>query len=109
MENFAELLTLIATGKLNAAGGVQVLAEMLESGADPSHVMEDKRLGQMQDAGAIAEAVDRVLANFPAEVARYHGGEKQILQFLIGMVMKETEGAADAKETRNMLLVKLEG
>ena len=107
-ENFAELMTLLATGKLNAAGGMTVLNEMLESGADPSHVMEDKRLGRMEDAGQIAEAVDRVIENFPAEVARYKGGEKQLLQFLIGMVMKETEGAADAKETRNMLLVKLE-
>jgi aspartyl-tRNA(Asn)/glutamyl-tRNA(Gln) amidotransferase subunit B len=107
-ENFAELLTLIAIGKLNQKGGMTVLEEMLESGADPSHVMEEKRLGKMDDAGAIAEAVDRVLENFPAEVARYKGGEKQLLQFLIGMVMKETEGAADAKETRNMLLVKLE-
>ncbi|TAK03956.1 Asp-tRNA(Asn)/Glu-tRNA(Gln) amidotransferase subunit GatB [Patescibacteria group bacterium] len=108
-ENFAELLTLVATGKLNQHNAAIVLEEMLESGADPSHVMEDKRLGAMQDAGAIAEAVDRVLANFPAEVVRYKGGEKQLLQFLIGMVMKETEGAADAKEARNMLLVKLEG
>jgi aspartyl-tRNA(Asn)/glutamyl-tRNA(Gln) amidotransferase subunit B len=107
-ENFAELVTLIATGKLNAAGATTVLEEMLESGADPSHVMEDKRLGRMEDAGALAEAVDRVLGNFPAEVARYKGGEKQLLQFLIGMVMKETEGTAEAKVVRNMLLVKLE-
>lgn len=107
-ENFAELMMLLATNKLNAASGLTVLNTMLEDGSDPSHVMEEKGLGKLQDAGLIAEAVDRVLAANPAEVERYRAGDKKLLPFFIGKVMKETEGTADAAETRNMLLVKLE-
>ena len=107
-ENFAEFVTLIASRKLNSASGLTVLGEMLDSGADPSHVMEDKRLGAIEDEGAIAEVVDRVIANNADIVERYRGGKKELLQVLIGQVMKETEGAVDAKVARNMLLVKLE-
>ena len=107
-ENFAEFITLIATKKLNAATGLKVLAEMLESGADPSHIMEDRQLGQMDDESQIAEIVDRVIEQNPQEVIRYQGGEKQLIKFFIGMVMKETEGNADPGLTKNILLVKLE-
>lgn len=107
-ENFAEFITLIATGKLSTNNGMTVLSAMLETDQDPSQVMEDKRLGLLSDETEIAEVIDRVLTGHPAEVARYRAGEKQLLQFLIGMAMKETEGKADPGITKNMLLVKLE-
>jgi aspartyl-tRNA(Asn)/glutamyl-tRNA(Gln) amidotransferase subunit B len=106
-ENFAEFIVLIATKKLNNATGLKVLNSMLDDGNDPTHIMEDQQLGQMDDAGELAEVVDRVLSAHPVEVARYQAGEEQLLTFLIGMVMKETEGAAEPALTRNMLLVKL--
>ena len=106
-ENFAEFITLIATKKLNNATGLKVLNSMLDDGNDPTHIMEDQRLGQMDDEGELAEVIDRVLSAHPVEVARYQAGEEQLLTFLIGMVMKETEGTAEPALTRNMLLVKL--
>ncbi|MEK7614990.1 MAG: Asp-tRNA(Asn)/Glu-tRNA(Gln) amidotransferase subunit GatB [Patescibacteria group bacterium] len=106
-ENFAEFLTLIATKKLNNATGLKVLSAMLDDGNSPTHIMEELQLGQMDDAGTLADVVDRVIANNPKEVSRYQAGEDQLLTFLMGMVMKETGGTADAKLTRNMLLVKL--
>jgi len=52
--------------------------------------------------------VDRVIANNADVAGRYREGKKELLQVLIGQVMKETEGAVDAKVARNMLLIKLE-
>ncbi len=106
-DNFAEFLTLIATKKLNNATGLKVLNAMLDDGKSPTHIMEDAQLGQMDDAGILADVVDRVIESHRAEVLRYQAGEEQLLTFLMGMVMKETGGTADAKLTRNMLLVKL--
>ncbi len=106
-ENFAEFITLLASNKLNNAGGLKVLDKMLDDGSDPSHVMEDAQLGQMDDAGALAEIVDRVVESHPAELARYRAGEEQLLKFFIGMVMKESEGTADPGLSKNMIKVKL--
>ncbi len=106
-ENFAELIVLVATSKLNAARALEVLAIMLESGADPSHVMEDRKLGAMEDTEALADAIDRIMVQHVAEVARYKAGETQLLGFLIGQVVRATEGAADAKTVKNLLSVKL--
>jgi aspartyl-tRNA(Asn)/glutamyl-tRNA(Gln) amidotransferase subunit B len=69
--------------------------------------MEDRRLGRMDDEGALAELVKQTIESYPAEVVRYKAGEEQLLQYLIGMVMKASEGTADPGITKNMLLVEL--
>ena len=107
-ENFAEFLKLIFTGKLSSNAGRTVLSEMLANGADPSHVMEEKQLGRMRDGAELSGIVDRMLASHPEEVERYRAGEKKLLQFFLGQIMKETEGTADAAASKNILLVKLE-
>jgi aspartyl-tRNA(Asn)/glutamyl-tRNA(Gln) amidotransferase subunit B len=107
-ENFAEFITLIATKKLNTANGLKVLTKMLEDGSDPSHVMEEDQLGTMEDLDELAEVVQTVLDQNPAEVLRYHEGEKQLIKLFIGLVMRATEGNADPAATKNLLLVKLE-
>lgn len=107
-ENFAELITLIGSGRVTQATAGKILDKMLDGGEDPSQIMEDEKLGKMEDAGALADVVDRVLANFPKDVERYRAGEKQLLKFFIGMIMKETEGNADPGEASNILKVKLE-
>ena len=100
-------MTLIATKKLNNTAGLKVLNTMLDDGSDPSHIMEDQCLGRMDDEGTLAELISSTIESYPVEVARYRAGEDQLLQFLIGMVMKASEGTADPGITKNMLLVAL--
>jgi len=107
MINFAEFITLIATRKLNNTSGLKVLEEMLEAGDSPIHIMEDKELGQMSNEGELAEIVISVLESHPAELARYKAGEEQLLQFFIGMIMKESQGTADPGIAKNILKVEL--
>ena len=107
-ENFAEFITLVATRKVNQATGTKLLTQMMETGSDPSHIMEDKKMGTMEDVEVLAEIVERVLQGHREEVLRYQQGKKELLAFFIGLVMKETEGTADAAAVRNLLLVKLE-
>lgn len=107
-ENFAEFITLLATGKLSSKNGMVVLEDMVLNGSDPSHVMEDKRLGKLEDEGLIAEAVMNVIKNHPDEVARYKAGKTELMKFFIGMVLKETEGNADPGIASNILKVELE-
>ena len=108
-ENFAEFVSLLSSKRLPAQNGLLVLTEMLETGADPSQILEEKNLGFVEDEGLIANAVDHVLEQQKEEVLRYKNGEKQLLTFFMGQVMKETKGKADPGVVSNMLKVKLEG
>lgn len=95
-ENFAEFLTIIFEGKINSTNAQKLLDLMLASGgADPSHLMEEHELGQVSDTGAIARIVTDIIANNPKQVEEYKSGKEAVFKFFVGMVMKETQGAAD--------------
>jgi len=51
--------------------------------------------------------VEEVIKNYPKQVEQFKAGKEQILQFLKGMVMKATEGAADPLVAEKLLRDKL--
>ena len=108
-ENFAELIALIYAGRVNSTNAQKILLEMLESDAnmDPTHIMEEKGYGQVTDEKHIGAAVDDVIESHPDQVAQFKNGKETILKFLIGMVMKATEGSADPAVVEKLLREKL--
>lgn len=108
-ENFAELITLIHAGRVNSTNAQKILSEMLDSGsdADPTHIMEEKSYGQINDADKLGAVIDEMIKNYPAQVAQFKAGKEPILQFLKGMVMKATEGSADPAISEKILREKL--
>jgi aspartyl-tRNA(Asn)/glutamyl-tRNA(Gln) amidotransferase subunit B len=61
----------------------------------------------VSDTGVIEGAVDAVIAAHPDDVARYRGGEQKVLNFLMGKVMRATEGKANPGAVRELLARKL--
>jgi len=108
-ENFAELMALVYTNKINSTNAQKILAEMLDSGVDmdPTHIMEEKEYGQISDEKALSPVVDDVIKNNPKQVEQFKSGKEPILKFLIGMVMKATEGSADPVITEKLLREKI--
>src|SRR5204863_6522 len=48
----------------------------------------------LSDESALAPAIDAVIAANPQQVETYRGGKEGVLGFLVGQVMKETQGKA---------------
>jgi aspartyl-tRNA(Asn)/glutamyl-tRNA(Gln) amidotransferase subunit B len=96
-ENFAELITLLYTDKITATNAQQILSRMVasETDIDPTHIMEEEGLGKVSDEGMIAEIVERIIADHPVQVAEYKAGKEAVLQFLLGMCMRASEGKVD--------------
>ncbi len=59
------------------------------------------------DTGELDPVIDRVLAAHPEQVASYKAGKEGLLGFLIGQVMRETQGKADPKVVNELLREKL--
>ena len=53
------------------------------------------------------DLVEKVIENNPKAVEDYKGGKQKAIGSLIGMVMRETRGKADAKSVEAMLIEKL--
>jgi aspartyl-tRNA(Asn)/glutamyl-tRNA(Gln) amidotransferase subunit B len=61
------------------------------------------------DEQALAPVVDTVLAAHPEQVETYRRGKEGVLGFLVGQVMRETQGRADPQVVNRLLLEKLRG
>jgi aspartyl-tRNA(Asn)/glutamyl-tRNA(Gln) amidotransferase subunit B len=61
------------------------------------------------DEEALAPAIDAVIAAHPEQVETYRGGKEGVLGFLVGQVMRETQGKADPKVVNQLLRDKLRG
>ena len=64
-------------------------------------------LQQVADAGALGAVVDQVLAANPKVVEDWKGGKKAAMGFLVGQVMKSTEGKANPALVNRLLAEKL--
>lgn len=108
-ENFAELIALIYANRVNSTNAQKILVEMIESktNMDPTHIMEERGYGQISDEGALAGIVEDVIKTNPTQVEQYKQGKEAVLKFLIGMVMKATEGSADPQVVEKVLKEKL--
>ena len=105
--DFAKFLTLIYHNKINSSSAQKILAEMFKTGGDPEQIMQDKNLGQLEDESELETIINQIIAANPEQVKEYQAGNEAILQYLIGLVMKETKGKANPASAGKMLKNKL--
>jgi aspartyl-tRNA(Asn)/glutamyl-tRNA(Gln) amidotransferase subunit B len=86
------LLDLLADKTINGRIAKDVFEAMVETGADPATIVEQRGLRQVTDTGAIDAAVAKVLAGNPDKLAEYRGGKEKLFAFFVGQVMKAMAG-----------------
>jgi aspartyl-tRNA(Asn)/glutamyl-tRNA(Gln) amidotransferase subunit B len=106
-EALAALVALIDDGTISGKIAKTVFEEMVASGADPADIVARKGLTQVTDTGAIAAAVQDVLAQNPDKVAEFKGGKDKLLGFFVGQVMKATGGKANPQSVNEILRARL--
>ena len=107
-ERFGALLGRIADNTISGNIAKQVFAEMWDSDQSADAIIEAKGLKQVTDTGAIESLVDEVLAASDSQVQQYREGNSKVLGFLVGQVMKRSQGKANPKQVNEMLRAKLD-
>jgi len=102
-ENFAEFITMVYESKINSAAAQLILKEMIKTGADPSHVMDEKDLSQMSSEKDLAQIIQKIIKNNPEQTAQYKAGKEVVIKYFVGLVMKETKGKADPQKAEQLL------
>lgn len=102
-KSFAELIDLVATGKLSSRSAKDILAMIITEDASPLAIATEKDLLQKNDAGALRETAEKVLSAHPKVVEDYRAGKEASLQFLVGQMMRETKGSANPSVVMTLL------
>jgi len=105
----AALLARVREGVISGKTAKDVFGAMWAGEGDADTIIAARGLRQISDSGALAAAIDAVLAEFPKQVADYRGGNDKLLQFFVGQTMKRTRGQANPQQLNALLVEKLKG
>jgi len=103
----ARIQALVDDGSVNDKLARQVFDGVLAGEGDPDAVVASRGLAVVSDEGALGEAVERAIEANPEVAQKIRDGKVAAAGALIGAVMKEMRGQADAARVRELILEKL--
>ncbi len=94
-QNAVKLSNLVAENKLSSSATKEVWLEMFNSNTDPEEIAEKNNLLQVSDSAEIEKIVAGVLAENSKAAEDVKNGEMKAIGFLVGQVMKASQGKAN--------------
>jgi glutaminyl-tRNA synthetase len=105
----AGLVQLIVDGSITRRIAQDMLAEALETGADPSELVARKGLKVVSDTGELEAILEALMRQFSDKVAAYRAGRTGMAGFFVGQVMQATQGAGNPQVVQELVNKKLAG
>lgn len=103
-----DLIKMIEDGKISSKQSKEVFYKSLEDKKEPSLIVEELGIKQIGGEDEILKIVTEVLDEQPSAIETYKQGRTNIVDFLVGQVMKKTKGQANPAMTRNMMISEIE-
>ena len=110
-EGYGELAQMVEKNELSSTAAKEVFQELLTSDKAPKEIAEAKNLLQVSDESAILAIVDEVLSDPSSvqSVADIKAGQDKAIGFLVGQVMKKSQGKANPALAQKLIRQQLQG
>ncbi|MCG8607373.1 Asp-tRNA(Asn)/Glu-tRNA(Gln) amidotransferase subunit GatB, partial [bacterium] len=105
--DLADLVKLVNSGSISGNIGKSVFQKMIDTGKDAETIVQKEGLLQVSDTQELQRHVVSAIKANPDEVQKFLDGKEQILGFLVGQVMKATQGKANPKVVNELLRAEL--
>lgn len=108
-QGYIELSEMVGKNELSSTAAKEVFQELLVTEVSPRKIAEAKNLLQESDAGAIDAIVDEVLADPSSQqsIEDIKAGQEKAIGFLVGQVMKRSQGKANPAMAQQAIRKKL--
>ncbi|MFP4378382.1 MAG: Asp-tRNA(Asn)/Glu-tRNA(Gln) amidotransferase subunit GatB [Spirochaetales bacterium] len=103
----AELLSLLDQGKIHGKLAKQTLQVVFDEDKDPAAIIQERGWEQISDPEELGRIISKVLAENEQAVEQIRGGDAKPRGFLVGQIMKATNGRADPSAVQSLLSEKL--
>lgn len=109
VDDLIVLAEMTEKAELSSTNAKELFNELLGGARDPRALAEAKNMLQVSDEGAIAAVVDEVLADpaSAASIADIKAGKDKAIGYLVGQVMKRSQGKANPAMAQKMIREKL--
>ena len=107
-DRLAGLVDMVEKNEVNSNQARDIFNEMLAKDIDASKAKQNLGISsQISDESFIKEAIEEVLKENPQAIIDYKEGKGRAMGFLVGQIMKKTQGKINPKLTSEMLLKEL--
>jgi len=106
-ENLGGLVARISDKTISNSLAKTVFGHMWDEGKTADAVIEEKGMKQVTDTGAIEKLVEEAIAANPAAIEEFKAGKERALGFIVGQVMKKSQGKANPGMVNEILAKKL--
>jgi aspartyl-tRNA(Asn)/glutamyl-tRNA(Gln) amidotransferase subunit B len=106
-EYLSEIIELIKNSKISFTSAKVILSELLNTDSTPNEVADQKNLFQENDTDKISEMIVQILEDNQDVVDRIKTGEDKLVGFLVGLVMKQSNGSVNPGMAKELLLKKI--
>ncbi|WP_313135445.1 Asp-tRNA(Asn)/Glu-tRNA(Gln) amidotransferase subunit GatB [Paracoccus jeotgali] len=100
------VIDLIAKGEISGKIAKDLFEILWTEGGDPAQIVEARGMKQVTDLGEIEAAVDRIIAENPAQVEKAKANPK-LAGWFVGQVLKATGGKANPAAVNELVAQKL--
>lgn len=108
-QHIADTLSLLDKGTISGKTAKDVFAASFKSGELPSELVAKSNLTQISDVTSVEAFCVQVLDENSDAVAKYHAGQANVMGFLVGQVMRKSQGRANPQLVQDVLKSKLGG
>ncbi len=102
-QGIVDLIGFVQRQEISNLSAKSVLTEMLDSKKSAAQIIKDKNLLQISDTASLEVMINEVLADNAKSVADFKSGKTSALMFLVGQVMKRSQGKANPKLLQEMI------
>lgn len=102
-EALNELILMLDSGKIRMNLAKSTLDKMLETGKKASELIDEKDMGGLDDS-ALEELCRQAVESNPKAVSDYLAGKEKAVKAMVGFVMKNSRGKADAAAAEQKII-----
>ncbi len=103
-EQLAEIISLVKSDKISFTSGKEILAELIEEKINPEEYAISNKLIQENDTEEISKMVKEIIKENSEVLERIANGEEKLIGFLVGQVIKLSNGKVNPSVAKELLL-----
>lgn len=98
-----EIIKLVDDKTISSKQAKEVFQICLEQGTDPNEIVQQKGMKQITNENEIIKIVNEVLDENDSTIEQYKNGRINVVDYLVGQVMKKTKGKANPSIARSTM------
>ena len=102
-EQFARILDKIESGAISDKAAREVFKVLWSDGGDIDDIISSRQLEQVSDEAELEKVIAQCCAENAEQVEQYRSGKTKVLGFLVGQILKATQGKANPAVVNQLL------